>query len=141
MRLLLRLMKSRPLMNKDLLAGRYDMLTWFKPSEFRACSPQCRIEDMDISFLERLDMLRNLCGFPLTLTCAFRAREYDLRKGRTGNSYHCKGRAVDIYCEDSSKRAVIVKEAMRIGLNGVGIGKNYVHVDDRDILTMWHYYA
>lgn len=113
---------------------------YFSPQEFKLCTPGCDISQMDESFLKKLDLLREYCGFCLFLSCAYRSEEFDISKGRSGNSFHCKGRAVDILCVDSSCRWSIVHNAMYCGLNGIGIGKNFIHVDDRSVTTLWHYY-
>lgn len=113
---------------------------YFTEGEFKLCSPSCELSDMDEVFLATLDLVRRFYGRPITITCAYRSKEYDKMHGRDGNSYHCKGRAVDIYCCDSYHRAELVYAAQACGLNGIGIGKNFIHVDDRVIRTMWHYY-
>lgn len=113
---------------------------YFSPREFNICTPGCDISQMDENFLKKLDLLREYCGFPLVLSCAFRSVEYDKAKGRSGESFHCKGCAVDIICTDSFRRWDIVHNAMYCGFNGIGIGKNFIHIDDRTVSTMWHYY-
>lgn len=112
---------------------------YFKRSEFVSCTPSCVLEDMDEDFLRKLDKLRELCEFPLMLTCAYRSVEWDKEHGRKGTSYHCHGRAADIYCTNSSKRASILLHAPMVGLNGIGISKTFVHVDDRAVAAAWLY--
>lgn len=114
-------------------------LRYFSATEFNLCVPSCCIEDMDQDFLRKLDYLRELCGFPLVLSCAYRSKEYDISKHRSGNSMHCKGRAVDILCRDSHKRAQIVFHASFAGLHGIGVSKSFVHVDDRADWLLWTY--
>lgn len=106
------------------------MSEYFKPLEFKACVPSCNIEDMDKIFLDYLDTLRGLCGFPLVLNCAYRTPAWDISKGRSGKSYHTKGLAVDIRCYDAVKRAQIVRNAIAIGLS-VGVYSSFIHVDAR----------
>ena len=67
-------------------------------------TPPCELEDMDSDFLRKLDKLRELCGFPLVVNCFYRSKEWDKSKGRSGDSFHCKGRAADIRCLSSDKR-------------------------------------
>lgn len=71
-----------------------------------------------------------MCGFPLVLNCAFRTPEWDKSKGRSGNSYHTKGLAVDVRCYDSQKRAEIVCGALVLGLS-VGVYSSFIHIDMR----------
>lgn len=103
------------------------------------CMPSCTLSDMDKVFLSKLDKLREYCGFPLLINCAYRSVDWDQEHGRSGNSYHCAGRAVDIRCLDSHKRGLIVMHAPYCGLNGIGIAKNFVHVDDRADARIWLY--
>lgn len=124
----------------DFVSSKRYVSKWFADDEFRRCSPQCRREDMNDDLICLLDKLRSVCGFPLTLTCAYRSPDYDRRKGRSGTSWHCKGCAVDIYCDSSAKRFVIVRYAISLGFTGVGIGENFVHLDMRPVPCMWHYY-
>ena len=77
------------------------MSKYFSPSEFKKCVPSCSIEDMDGGFLALLDKVREKAGIPLVLNCAYRSREWDKSKGRSGNSAHTRGKAVDIRCNTS----------------------------------------
>ena len=98
---------------------------------------------MDPEFLKTLDTVRQLAGIPLVLSCAYRSRAYDLAKGRSGNSAHTRGKAVDIVANASGTRYRIVRAAMSLGISRIGIGKNFVHIDtDRTLEpgVIWHYY-
>lgn len=112
---------------------------YFAESEFRRCIPSCDKSQMDSSFLTRLNKARRIAGLPFILNSAYRSPDYDMQKGRTGNSYHCKGRAVDIKCLDSSSRAVIVSALLSAGFRGIGIANTFIHVDDRQVKCMWLY--
>ena len=110
------------------------MAKYFAESEFNRCIPSCSMEDMDDEFLLLLDELREKCGIPLVISCAYRSREWDLSKGRSGNSAHTKGKAVDIIYNSSSTAYAIVKNAIDLGINRIGIGKNFIHIDNDDSL-------
>lgn len=86
-----------------------------------------------------LDDLRERCGFPLHLTSAFRSRDYDMKKGRSGNSLHTKGEAVDIHCTDSFKRGSIIKNSALVGFNGIGVADKFIHLDIRSLPCCWLY--
>ena len=111
------------------------MSKYFSPSEFKRCVPSCSIEDMDGGFLALLDKVREKAGIPLVLNCAYRSREWDIAKGRSGNSAHTRGKAVDIRCNSSATRFKIVKAAMECGIVRIGIGKSFVHLDNDSSLT------
>lgn len=120
------------------------MSKYFKESEFRQCTPACSIDQMDAEFLSLLDRIRETAGIPLVLTCAYRSKAYDLSKGRSGNSAHTRGKAVDIRCNTSANRMKIVDAALRCGVKRIGIGKTFVHIDNDKSLpqgVIWDYYG
>lgn len=115
---------------------------YFGASEFTRCVPSCSIEDMEQHFLDWLDSLRERCGFPLVLSSAYRTREHDISKGRSGNSAHTQGLAVDIRCYNNATRMRIVKAALDLGCRRIGIANTFVHVDVSTTLpqsVMWIY--
>lgn len=119
------------------------MSAYFAPGEFRRCTPPCYIEQMDPAFLDRLDAVRAAAGIPLELNCAYRAREWDLAKGRSGNSAHTRGLAVDIRCNNSDTRWRIIRAAISCGITRIGVGRSFVHIDADPSLpqgVIWHYY-
>ena len=65
-------------------------IDYFSSEEFNCCIPSCSKEQMDKGFMQRLNKARRLAGLPFILNSAYRSSEYDMRKGRSGNSYHCK---------------------------------------------------
>lgn len=119
------------------------MSKYFAPSEFKRCVPSCTIDQMDPEFLEILDRVREGAGIPLVLNCAYRSKAHEKAKGRTGNSAHTRGLAVDIRCNTNSNRMKIVRAALDAGISRIGIGKNFIHIDNDPSLTqdiIWHYY-
>ena len=89
-----------------------------------------------------LDRLRDEAGIPLLLSCAYRSRAWDMSKGRSGNSAHTTGHAVDIRCNNTATRMKIVKAALKIGIRRIGIDGSFVHVDNSPTLTqdvIWTY--
>lgn len=116
---------------------------FFCEGEFLRCDPPCDIEDMDVGFLKKLDEVRGKAGIPLVLNCAYRSRQHDLKKGRSGNSAHTRGLAADIRCASSADRFKIVSAALECGIRRIGIGKTFVHLDDDPSLpqdVIWDYY-
>ena len=119
------------------------MSKYFSPLEFKRCTPSCSIDDMNAGFLVQLDKIREVAGIPLVLNSAYRSVPYEKSKGRSGNSAHTRGLAVDIRCNTSANRLKIVRAALSCGITRIGIGKTYVHIDaDRSLAqnVMWHYY-
>ena len=94
---------------------------------------------MNKAFLEKLDTCRHLAGVPFHITSSYRTPEKNRRVGGSPGSMHLKGRAVDVLCTDGIIRAAIVKAALSLGLS-VGVMKNGLHLDDRDMQVVFHYY-
>lgn len=105
---------------------------YFKDEEFGRCAPPCSIDDMEQSFMDVLDELRERAGIPLVLNSAYRSRDYELTKGRSGNSSHTHGLAVDIRCATSQNRMKIIRAALEMGVARIGVAGTYVHVDIGD---------
>lgn len=119
------------------------MAKYFNESEFIRCTPSCSINDMDIEFMDLLDRLREKAEIPLIINCAYRSKEWDISKGRSGNSAHTKGLAVDIRCYDSTNRYRIIKAAIELGITRIGIGNGFIHIDNDKSLPqniIWYYY-
>lgn len=116
---------------------------YFSAAEFARCTPSCKLSQMDENFLRVLDRIRETAGIPLVLNCAYRSVAWDKAKGRSGNSAHTRGKAVDIRCNASATRWKIVRAAITCGIRRIGIGETFVHIDNDDTLpqgVIWHYY-
>lgn len=104
--------------------------TYFKPYEFKNCIPSCNIEDMNEEFITMLDLARHNAGIPFRLNSAYRTEQWERSKGRSGQSAHTKGLAVDINCNDNRHgRYLIIKALLNVGFNRIGIYENHIHVD------------
>lgn len=115
---------------------------YFNEQEFEACTPSCKYEQINEGSLARLDLCRGLAKTPFVLSSAYRSREYEISKGRSGNGAHVDGRAFDIRCRDSVCRFRIVAAALEVGFTRIGIGKTFIHLDDSPNLTqnvIWLY--
>lgn len=124
--------------NKEKIESRY-----FAEAEFQRCTPACSLQDMDRASMWIFDAVREAAGIPLVINCAYRSPEWDRSKGRSGNSAHCRGRAIDIRCTTSENRMKIIAAAVEVGVKRIGIGKNFIHLDTDDSLAqnvIWHYY-
>lgn len=117
---------------------------YFKEAEFQRCTPACSLQDMDPGFMITLDKLRARAGIPLVITSAYRPVAYEKKKGRSGNSAHTRGLAVDIRCNSSSNRYKITKAAIDLGIRRIGFGNGFIHVDTDPSLPQevaWDYYG
>lgn len=105
------------------------MYRYFTEGEFTKARPSCSLSDMNESFMSRLDDARHIAGVPFVVTSAFRSKQYEIAKGRTGTSSHCLGLAIDIACSSNFNRLVILEALLKVGFRRIGIGKTFIHVD------------
>lgn len=98
--------------------------------------PCCGAEMMNDEFMQRLDRLRDLVGFPLRITSGYRCPVYNDKIAASGRGGpHTTGRAVDLLI--SGGRAwELVGEAIKHGFTGVGVKQKgphagrFIHLDD-----------
>ena len=86
--------------------------------------------NMDSTLLDLLDTLREHYGKPLRITSGYRTKEHNEAVGGVPNSSHLRGYAVDIAATSSGERHDILKLAMDIGFNRIGIAKSFIHLDN-----------
>lgn len=111
---------------------------YFKPEEF-ACTHTGRMET-DYGFIRKLDQLRHKCGFPLVVTSGFRDETHPAEAKKEKAGTHTQGIAVDFAANTSAERYVILQQAFLMGFGGIGVGKNFVHIDDRTTTpVVWVY--
>lgn len=115
---------------------------YFGESEFQRCIPGCSLQDMKQEFILMLDRARELAGIPFVITSAYRSSEWDRAKGRSGTGAHTTGVAVDIRCNTSRNRFLIVQALLHVGFNRIGIADSFIHVDGsetHDSMVIWTY--
>ena len=120
------------------------ILRYFTKDEINRVSFGCDdgYERMSVKALIKYDELRHAAGFAMRPTCAFRTREHDISKKRSGNSKHCLGIAMDFHFNSMSQAIIIAIKAHEMGFNGIAIDEElrFIHLDLReDELTTWDY--
>jgi uncharacterized protein YcbK (DUF882 family) len=115
-------------------------MKYFTADEFARCAPPCRINDCHPESLRRLDEARAIAGVPFRINCAYRPKQWDIDRGRSGNSAHTRGRAFDIAYANGAQLRLIVIGAQTAGFGRIGIYKTFVHIDDDPTLpeAYWH---
>ena len=94
------------------------------------CSCGCE-KTVAPELLVRLEALRALLDKPLSATSGARCETHNREIGGKTHSWHLKGLAVDISCTDSRLRLDIIGNASKLGFNGIGIAKTFIHLDLR----------
>ena len=115
---------------------------FFRLEEFN-CT-HTNLNRMDHEFIQNLDTLRGICGFPFIITSAYRDASHPIeaRKKEPGTGTHCQGIAADIAVTNSVDRLTLVREALKMNCwNGIGVGDGFIHLDTRKTTpVMWTYY-
>lgn len=111
-------------------------MSWrhFTLEEFACkCGAHTEPPPMQVPFLDRLDSMRSLLGFPLKVTSGFRCIPYDSSIGGAG--VHPSGCAANISIAGAQQDALI-RLAVRYNVAGIGIkakgpwAGRFVHLDD-----------
>ena len=106
------------------------MKDYFSEIEFKLCSPPCSKADMNAETLKKLNLAREDAAIPFVITSAYRSKEWDKSKGRSGTGAHTLGRAVDIRCKSSKNKYKILIALLDAGFNRIGISASFIHADD-----------
>lgn len=101
--------------------------------------PACQYGDLSGQLIDLANKLYE--RIPFQVNCAYRSVAWDRQKGRSGNSSHCKGYAMDIACVNHNLRRRYVAELLALGCKRIGIAKTFIHFDvDPDKLpSLWLY--
>lgn len=98
---------------------------------------------MSADFIHKLDAIRADVGFPLIITSGYRSQAYnDGLSGSVPNSSHIKGLAADISAPTEDMRFEIAKAAINQGINRIGWGNSFIHLDvdkDKTPDVVWGY--
>lgn len=114
----------------------------FKPVEFDSPDSLGSGYGMDFGFVKKLDVLRELCGFPLIVDSGYRTPAHNTAVGGEAASAHLTGEAVDIRCLTTQARFMILGNAFSLGFRRVGVGDTFIHLDDSATLdqrVFWLY--
>lgn len=121
-----------------------DLTANFSKEEMKCRCGECDgIADMKLEFVNKLQDARYVAGRAFNITSGFRCPSHPESIKRPTSS-HTIGRAVDIATPDSRMRHLVVRALIRAGLSRIGIGSNFVHVDDdpeKPENVMWAYYG
>lgn len=95
---------------------------------------------MEQAFLDKLDALREHCGFPFVITSGYRSPDHPLEARKEIPGTHAQGIAADIKITNSARRYAIIKAALEHGFTGLGVAGDFIHVDTRGTVpVIWTY--
>ena len=121
---------------------------YFTYNEFDCKGGIGKGESMDNNFICLLDDARELAGIPFKITSGYRTPEYNKQLIDYGfqasiTSSHIQGLAADIEVKNSENRFRIVGALVSVGINRIGIGKDFIHCDideNKKPNLIWTYY-
>lgn len=108
---------------------------YFTREEFQ-CRCGCGGNEIQDSFIDKMDELRDRVGFALAVNSGYRCPEHNKNVSSTGlTGPHTTGRASDL--KVNRKRAYkLMAEASVMGFTGIGFkqhgGSRFIHLDDLD---------
>jgi zinc D-Ala-D-Ala carboxypeptidase len=86
--------------------------------------------DMDPHFMNRLQGMRRNLGRAMNITSGYRSPQHSIESAKDQPGSHAQGHAVDVKCKDSAIRFQIIREALNMGFTGIGVSKDFIHLDD-----------
>ena len=92
---------------------------------------------IDDKLVEYLQKIRDHFGKPVTISSAYRCPSYNSSVSKATSSYHIKGMAADFYIEGVAP-IEIAKYAESIGILGIGLYSDFVHIDTRTVKFFWY---
>lgn len=87
---------------------------------------------MDREFLSMLDYARDVSGLQFKIRKGYITAKYGEKCGEPTSSSHRIGRAAEIECSHSGKRYKVVAGLLEAGFVRIGIGRDYIYVDNDD---------
>lgn len=110
----------------------------FKVSEF-ACKDGSDVIFIAPELVDVLQKIRDHFGKPVNINSGYRTNFHNNRIGGAKQSQHLYGTAADIYISGVSPEDIAAySETLLSGTGGIGIYKNFVHVDVRRNKSRWN---
>lgn len=128
------------------IAGSYSLSKNFAVKEFIAKSSPLRelyenetytIVKIDDKLVSILQKIRDHYGKPIIITSGYRPLEYNKSVNGATASLHTEGRAADIRINGITPKS-LSKYCQTIGVKGIGIYKDFVHIDTRENKYYWN---
>ena len=112
---------------RNLFAGQKMFAKYFKQNEFLC--PCCRRQEMDFSFIAKIDKARGYAGVPFVITSGWRCkRKNDSLPGASPTSKHMTGKACDILVKDNYHRRKMLQALLNVPQLTVGVYANKPHM-------------
>lgn len=97
----------------------------------------CDAVMVDEGLVGYLQQIRDHFGVPVHINSGYRCPIHNAAVGGAAGSYHTKGMATDIRVEGVAPLSV-AQYAQRIGILGIGLYADFVHIDTRTQKSFWY---
>ena len=126
----------------------------FFVDEFNCGCGQCAYSDpkiapwdiLELKFMQKLQDVRDDLGIAMTVNSGARCVDYNQHVGGAAYSGHIVGidrpcKAADIGTHDMTpaQRHDLLRLAMKHGFRGIGIARNFIHLDTKVRKAVWSY--
>ena len=109
----------------------------FNTNEFDCACSECSKTKIDPQLVNYLQKIRSHFNSPLVINSGYRCEDHNDTVGGVKNSRHTKGEAADIVVRNTQPEQ-IAKYAESIGIKGIGLYDNFVHIDTRSKKSFWY---
>ena len=97
--------------------------------------PKCDKRSVSQKVLNMVQIIRSHIKMPMKVTSGGRCPYHEEEQGRDIPADHQRQIGVDIYCASSVLRGAIIKWAIEVGFNAIGISDNFIHLGYREEYT------
>jgi len=97
-----------------------------------ACKCGCGMIKSQPRFVFKMNLLRVYVGYAIRLNSWWRCLIHNLSVGGLVTSSHPEGWASDLDTPTNLMKYRILLAAGKIGFRGIGVGRNFIHLDDDD---------
>ena len=115
----------------------------FTIAEFASQDGKEKDARMCPEFMHRLQNLRDKFDFPMIITSGIRSQSHNRAVGGARLSMHlttpCQACDIAIIDWSGSKKHRFLRLALSNGFKGIGISKNFIHLDMRSATSLWTY--
>lgn len=110
----------------------------FTSDEFDCSGNGCCSETLvDVKLVEYLQNIRDHFGVAVSINSGYRCEKHNAAVGGASQSKHKYGQAVDIVVKGVAPLKV-AQYAESIGILGIGLYENFVHIDTRTTKSYWY---
>lgn len=97
----------------------------------------CSTAKIDDNLVDYDQQIRDHFGEAVTISSGYRCPTHNKKVGGASQSYHARGQASDIIVKNVPPLEV-ARFAESIGIKGIGLYDNFVHIDTRVVKFFWY---